>query len=46
MRWLEVTLRAHILEKLATVYVIHDEVDAKVALEDVMHGDDEGMVHL
>ena len=42
----EALLLGQVLEQLATLDELHDEVDAVGLLEDVVHADDERMVHL
>lgn len=43
---LEVAKIPHVLEQLATVYEVHDEVDAVGPLEDILHAHNEWVVNL
>ena len=40
------TLNLHVTKNLATVQVVHDEVDAVCALENKLHWNDEGVSDL
>ena len=45
-RFREAPLFREVLEKFASLYELHDEVDAVRLLEDVVHSDNERVVHL
>ena len=36
----------HVLEELSSMYELHQKIHSKIVLEDHLHLDDEGVVHL